>query len=431
MSSFFNLRTGPGILIPGLLLILLGGCACPETAGFPAEPLPVDGKEKILPASGALTDENNRLLNAAPVHLNFPYVQSACLTEEIQFGRPAGTLLLRFSRPQQLLSTLHGWRNGIQAAGNHYNHPDSWATAHALGLEGMSENCLRMLGIGADRGVLLFTGADVSKYAYVELEDSKDGEELTLGAFATAGVKSNAVRAGHDPGAFWEPGTINLIILSSRRLTPAAMCQLIIVATEAKTAALEDLDIRSSFSGKPATGTGTDNLIVIGGEGPAASMAGPHTRLGELAGRAVYQAVLEAVGRQNELFAGRDMLARLAERQVDVCKLVLSSARIQNAPLRQQLAVELVNVLREPYYKEFMGAALACSDAASRGLSGDSDRAFSDWCLHTASRLAGFPLSKTEDLLEAPDMEPALRMALNALVYGLKQRLNKTSSPRP
>jgi len=88
-------------------------------------------------------------------------------------------------------------------------------------------------------------------------------------ALVTAGVKSNAVRMSADEGRFYEPGTINIILLPNMKLTLRAMARAIISATEAKTAALMDLDIRSSYSSSMhrATGTGTDNIIVVEGKG--------------------------------------------------------------------------------------------------------------------------------------------------------------------
>jgi len=50
-----------------------------------------------------------------------------------------------------------------------------------------------------------------------------------------------------DKGVHYKQGTINIILLTNRRLTPNAMARTIITATEAKSAALMDLDIRSSL----------------------------------------------------------------------------------------------------------------------------------------------------------------------------------------
>ncbi|HQB39522.1 MAG TPA: adenosylcobinamide amidohydrolase, partial [Deltaproteobacteria bacterium] len=66
-------------------------------------------------------------------------------------------------------------------------------------------------------------------------------------------------------------------------------------------AALQDLQVPSSYTkGAQATGTGTDSVIVVSGiTGPKASYAGGHSLLGSLIGKATYQAVVEALGKQN------------------------------------------------------------------------------------------------------------------------------------
>jgi len=51
-----------------------------------------------------------------------------------------------------------------------------------------------------------------------------------------------------DAGRFYEPGTINIIILTNMALRPRAMTRAVISATEATAAALLDMDIRSAYS---------------------------------------------------------------------------------------------------------------------------------------------------------------------------------------
>jgi adenosylcobinamide amidohydrolase len=79
------------------------------------------------------------------------------------------------------------------------------------------------------------------------------------------------------------------------------MARALITITEAKTAAFEDLRIPSSYTkGVQATGTGTDNIIIAGGTmGPRVTYTGGHSRIGELIGKAAYEAVIEALGKQN------------------------------------------------------------------------------------------------------------------------------------
>jgi adenosylcobinamide amidohydrolase len=101
------------------------------------------------------------------------------------------------------------------------------------------------------------------------------------------------------------------------------MTRAIISATEAKTAALMDLDIRSSYSSSlhQATGTGTDNIIVVRGTGIEIDNTGGHSKLGELIAKAVYQGVREAICKQNKITASRNIFRRLMERKISIYRV--------------------------------------------------------------------------------------------------------------
>ena len=133
-------------------------------------------------------------------------------------------------------------------------------------------------------------------------------QEFGICCFATAGT-GNALRTGIDTANYVErngrfeylPCTINTIILSNVPLTAGAMARAIITATEAKSAALQDLDVRSASSPEyQATGTGTDNIIIVSGRdaGKPISWTGGHTKMGELIGVCARLAVLEALRKQ-------------------------------------------------------------------------------------------------------------------------------------
>jgi len=133
----------------------------------------------------------------------------------------------------------------------------------------------------------------------------KSYQDRIVCCLATGGV-GNALRSGVD-GANWVEqdgkfgnvlGTINIILLTNVTLTDGAMARAIITATEAKTAALQDMDARSSVSPEnQATGTGTDNMIVVSGNwcGKPIRSTGGHTKMGELIGVSTKIAVAEAI----------------------------------------------------------------------------------------------------------------------------------------
>ena len=93
-----------------------------------------------------------------------------------------------------------------------------------------------------------------------------------------------------------EVGTINLAILTSAQLTEAAMVEIIMMATEAKTAALQNAQILSPVSNQIATGTGTDSTAVISGKSaPTIRYCGKHVLFGEVLGELLIDAITDSI----------------------------------------------------------------------------------------------------------------------------------------
>jgi adenosylcobinamide hydrolase len=87
------------------------------------------------------------------------------------------------------------------------------------------------------------------------------------------------------------PGTINVVLLVDGALTPSAMVNAVITATEAKTMTLAAWDVKTP-EGDDASGTSTDTVVVAcTGRGEELSYAGPATPVGWLAARAVRAAM--------------------------------------------------------------------------------------------------------------------------------------------
>ena len=117
---------------------------------------------------------------------------------------------------------------------------------------------------------------------------------LRVGVVTTAGV-GNATSAGVSTPYDATPGTINIIVLVDAHLTRSAMANAIITVTEAKSAVLNELNIRTP-DGLPATGTSTDTVTVAAtGLGSTQIYAGPATVLGWLIGSTVRKAVLDSL----------------------------------------------------------------------------------------------------------------------------------------
>lgn len=132
---------------------------------------------------------------------------------------------------------------------------------------------------------------------------TKEFRNLEVIALTTAGVRTNAVRAG-DPSAYYEEngkfGTINTIILINANLSYETLLEAFMTATEAKTVALNDLKIPSQYSNGYATGTGTDGLCIFSNleSDNTLTNAGKHSKLGELIGQCVIDSVRNAVRKQ-------------------------------------------------------------------------------------------------------------------------------------
>ncbi len=330
------------------------------------------------------------------------------------------TLLLEFTAPMSVLSSLEGWRDNIRTVGNHYFPPPCWPISHRLGLDKFQAHVLSVLDKNPAETAFLFTGADMDHLA-VRRATFRD---LTVWACVTAGVESNALRLSVDEGPYYEPGTINIILLADMPLSPRAMTRAIITATEAKTAALLDLDIRSTqHHGRyRATGTGTDNIIVIQGQGeqPLLDNAGGHSRLGQLIARAVYAGVRAAVKRQNDLTEKRDVFQRLAERDISLYSLIDPDACACSRPGNAILA-DLETTLLDPVYAGFVELALAVSDDHDKGVLTDLT-AFNRLALDIASRLADKELTRIPAVVGRDDLPVVLETAFNALLAGIYQR---------
>jgi len=246
--------------------------------------------------------------------LDLSYVTKTRIIGSLISGHFHKSLVVDFDGPLDVLSTLEGMKRVIRV-GNHYLPHQAWSGLDRASVPELLAIFWRSIDLDPDRGTMLITGADMDNLAL----ETASNRGLTAVALVTAGVRGNAMRLGADEGRYLEPGTINIIILTNRRLSPRAMTRAMITATEAKTASLQDLDIRSSYQPRlQATGTGTDNLIVVQGRGAPAELTGGHSKLGELIAQAAYRGVRTAVARQNGLLAGRKVTDRLKERKIEL-----------------------------------------------------------------------------------------------------------------
>ncbi|MFH2091725.1 MAG: adenosylcobinamide amidohydrolase, partial [Pseudomonadota bacterium] len=247
-------------------------------------------------------------------------------------------------------------------------------------------------------------------------------KDLKVGAFVTAGVQSNAMRMSRSEGQYYEPGTINIILVTNMQLSPRAMSRAIITATEAKTAALLDMDIRTSYDDGAfrATGTGTDNVLVLEGIGPLLDHTGGHTKLGEMMARVVYDGVKEAVLKQNGLDEERNIFLRLKERGISLYEVIASEKDCDCRQGKSLFAGEVEALLLDPKYAGFIQIALSISDDYQKGLIKDLS-AFEAFSRDIAADICGCHVDELTPMVKK-DLPHVISIGLNALLNGVHYR---------
>jgi adenosylcobinamide hydrolase len=149
------------------------------------------------------------------------------------------------------------------------------------------------------------TAADMKNAAVV----SAKYEELSVAAVVTGGIERNAGRVG-DPASYYKPekiemrpGTINIMLFIDCNMPAGTLARALVTCTEAKSAAIQELLEGSCYSTGIATGSGTDQTIIVANTDSKLYLddAGKHAKLGELIGTVVKQAVKEALDKQTNL----------------------------------------------------------------------------------------------------------------------------------
>lgn len=145
----------------------------------------------------------------------------------------------------------------------------------------------RLAEASIPKAVGLLTSADLDLYG--ESEITREG--ITVHTLATVGI-TNALRVGDPPRSAEPVGTVNLLCRISRALSKEAFLEALALAAEARTAAFLESEIPSTETGQPATGTGTDCIVIAAPvRGEALHYVGKHTNAGHLIGTSVLEAV--------------------------------------------------------------------------------------------------------------------------------------------
>lgn len=193
----------------------------------------------------------------------------------LEFGLGAGMRVLSWAphRPGMVSARRILWREVRNADLTPDLDVDAWLDA-----ELRARGALDAVAFLTSRDIGLFTRA------------SARAGGVSAQAVATVGL-TNAERIGHRldrADAQW--GTINVALRLDAGLNEAALLEAMSIAVEARTAAVMDVEL--GLRPGRATGTGTDCVAVAAPIGQARH-AGMHTDIGEVAGRAVYDAVAQ------------------------------------------------------------------------------------------------------------------------------------------
>ncbi len=228
-----------------------------------------------------------------------------------QFSREDRAIVIKLTGARMVLSTS-GLNGGCR---ENLLHLFNYCEVHDAADERCSmraptyDQHLRMLAEELGLNPLTATGLSTAarmKYAKVYTESYED---FSVTAIVTAGIDINGSRAG-DPALWHEkegipvpekPGTINIMLFIDAHLSAGTLTRSLVTATEAKTAALQEVLAPSCYSHGLATGSGTDGTIIVSNLESSTSLtnAGQHSKLGEYIGRVVKSTVKEALVAEN------------------------------------------------------------------------------------------------------------------------------------
>jgi adenosylcobinamide hydrolase len=289
-------------------------------------------------------------------------------------------LILRSKTPLKILSSavLNGGSKEADCIMNVQVAEDAGSDlndeVHKDAREFLAEETTKM-GMPQDQVVAIMTAARMKNVEAV----TQKFEDLTLTAFVTAGAyfaatPGDEIASKQSAFPFKKWGTINTIVLIDGNLTDSCMVNAVVTATEAKAAALRELDVRSRFSGEVATGTVTDSVVIAcTKQGRTVKYAGSGTVIGELIGKAVKAALKKAIYKQENLVSNRPLTRRLKERGITVENLTTLISQIrpilrEDAEKRKQFTVELEQVLSDQNIAALVIAGLRLDEDAKSDL---------------------------------------------------------------
>lgn len=219
-----------------------------------------------------------------------------------------------------------------------------------------------------DNFVGMVTAASVANFSLI----SKREGEIAVSVIATAADNEGntcnfAESAGEKIDIQPHEGTINIIVVIDGNPIESCLAGTFITVTEAKMAALRDLDVRSRFSGDEATGTVTDSIVVAKTNvGLPIAYGGPASKLGQLVGYCTRKAVKMAVTKANEFMPSRSIKERLRERHMSIEKLASELSKVNEFKSEKWILEKILET--DPVLASILLAAVKIDSDIKKGL---------------------------------------------------------------
>ena len=243
---------------------------------------------------------------------------------------------------------------------------------------------LAQIGVNEDEVVGMMTAVPMENASIVAKGD--------VSAIVTAGLS---------------PSTVNIILVIERDLSVSALAEAIIVATEAKSRAFYELNVRS-LAGEIMTGDLTDAIAVAccprrphGSEGQKEQFAGKATPLGASIYDAVRSAVKESL-RSSGWRAEKSILERLRERGVQIADIANAAFELfvaapadakVKSELRERFEREVERACSDLNVSALIYAAMLLDEAVEKGWFG-GEFASSDASCIVADELIGIDIAE-------------------------------------
>ncbi|MHA1380032.1 MAG: alpha-ribazole phosphatase CobZ [Candidatus Helarchaeota archaeon] len=206
--------------------------------------------------------------------------------------------------------------------------------------------------------------------------ENYNSEKFQITTIVTGGT-TNSIQVGQNIEKNpIKAGTINIIVIINGNLSPSAVVTMVQVITEAKMAALLDIDVRSRYGGY-ATGTTTDSVLVAWTEfGKDIKYSGTATEIGREVGKLIKQSVKKAIIKGDDINPQRAMVLRLKERGINLDELIETALEMYvphpgiETKEKAKICLEkiLKKVLKDSNIASLLMAAFRIQEDGERGL---------------------------------------------------------------